>query len=138
MWLAVGRRPLGRRLPSPERPSAAVCPRRRIRYSLFLLYRHTYLQTKLRIVLYLFFSARVMVGLASPHLEAGAWLAVAWAVGRRPLGRRLPPPESPSAAVCPRRRITSRYTYTLVESTVYLTCRELAHSARAVPARGIL
>jgi hypothetical protein len=45
-----------------------------------------------------FFSARVMVGLASPPLEAGAWLAV----GRRPLGRRLPPRESLRG--CPRRR----------------------------------
>jgi hypothetical protein len=39
-----------------------------------------------------------MVGLASPPLEAGAWLAA----GRRPLGRRLPPREP--LRVCPRRR----------------------------------
>ena len=47
----------------------------------------------------LFFYARVMVaGLASPPLEAGAWLAV----GRGPLGRRLPPREP--LRVCPRGR----------------------------------
>ena len=46
-----------------------------------------------------FFHARVMVaGLASPPLEAGAWLAV----GRGPLGRRLPPREP--LRVCPRGR----------------------------------
>jgi hypothetical protein len=69
-------------------------------YILMLLYRHTYLQPELHYmyVFYLFFSARVMVGLASPPLEAGAWLAV----DRRPLGRRLPPREP--LRVCPRRR----------------------------------
>ena len=57
------------------------------------------MQPELHYVVYLFFfSARVMVGLASPPLEAGAWLAV----GRRPLGRRLPPREP--LRVCPRRR----------------------------------
>jgi hypothetical protein len=67
--------------------------------TVFVLYRHTYLQPELHYVVYLFFfSARVMVGLASPPLEAGAWLAV----GRRPLGRRLPPREP--LRVCPRRR----------------------------------
>ena len=34
-------------------------------YSFILLYRHTYLHTELHYVLYLCFSARVMVGLAS-------------------------------------------------------------------------
>jgi hypothetical protein len=57
-----------------------------------------YLHPELHYVLYLIFFARVMVGLASPPLEAGAWLAV----GRRPLGRRLPPQEP--LRVCPRRR----------------------------------
>ena len=43
-----------------------------------------------------------MVGLASPPLEAGAWLAA----GRRPLGRCLPPREP--LRVCPRRRQPSK------------------------------
>ena len=84
-------------------------------YSFILLYRHTYLHTELHYVLYLCFSARVMVGLASPPLEAGAWLAV----GRRPLGRRLPPRE-------PLRVRPRRFLYSCIHNTA-LALRNLTH-----------